>query len=124
MSKNKSPRVFVITGVVKEGHRQGEAVGARTANLDLSAARNLPPGLYAGEVAWEGKKYQGLLYYGVNSLIGKDCLEVHVLDFVGNLYGRTITFTTRRYLRPPKHFSSVVELAEQIKKDLEAARIF
>lgn len=113
-----------IIGTVRTGHNQGSRVGARTANLDLSLAKDLIKGLYAGEVLWSGKIFQGLLYYGINSLTNEDCLEVHVLDFEGDLYGQTIAFSTRQYLRPPQYFNSAAKLAEQIKKDLATAKLF
>lgn len=118
--------VFRIQGVVQTGRRQGERSGARTANLPLHLAeeQKMPKGLYAGEVSWAGQKFRGLLYYGINSLTNKDCLEVHVLDFGGDLYGQTIAFAAQRYLRPPKRFRSAAALAGQIRKDLAAAKSF
>jgi riboflavin kinase/FMN adenylyltransferase len=47
-----------------------------------------------------------------------DCLEIHILGFNGDIYGKNITATTERYLRFPKRFESVEKLSEQIKKDL------
>ena len=117
---------FTIKGIVQAGRQQGDRVGARTANIPLlpAEAQNLPKGLYAGEALLFGKIFPGLLYYGINFFTKEDCLEIHVLDFTGDLYGQAIVFTTRRYLRPPKYFNAVEELAEQIKKDLAAARRF
>ena len=93
-------------------------MGARTANLDISLAKNLPKGLYSSKVDFNGTFYRGLMYHGINSLTNKDCLEVHILEFNGDLYGKNITATTERYLRFPKRFKNVQELSEQIKKDL------
>lgn len=121
MPENLEPVTYSVSGLVIEGHHQGDALGARTANLDLAAAKDLPPGLYVGRVSWAGKNFPGLLYFGINSLTNADCLEVHVLDFVGDLYGQPITFITSHYLRPPQQFASLELLATQIKKDLQQA---
>ncbi len=107
-----------ISGIVLTGSNNGEKVGARTANLDINLAKNLAKGLYACKVELEGIFYRGLMYYGINSLTNKDCLEVHILGFNGDIYGKSITISTERYLRFPKKFKNVQELSEQIKKDL------
>jgi len=108
----------VISGTVLPGNNNGEKIGARTANLDISLAKDLPKGLYSCKVDLDGKFYRGLLYYGINSLTNKDCLEIHILEFNGDIYGKNITASTERYLRFPKKFKSVEKLSEQIKKDL------
>jgi riboflavin kinase/FMN adenylyltransferase len=108
----------VISGIVLPGNSNGEKLGAKTANLDVSLAKDLSKGLYSCRVDLDGVFYRGLLYYGINSLTNKDCLEVHILDFNGDIYGKNITVSTERYLRFPKKFKSVEKLSEQIKKDL------
>ena len=108
----------IINGIVLAGNNNGERTGARTANLDISLAKNLPKGLYSCKVDLDGVFYRGLLYYGINSLTEKDCLEIHILEFNGDIYGKEITAITERYLRFPKKFKSVEKLSEQIKKDL------
>lgn len=108
----------IISGTVLTGNNNGEKVGAKTANLDINLAKNLNKGLYSCKVNFNNVFYRGLLYYGLNSLTNKDCLEVHILEFNGNLYGKNITISTERYLRFPKKFKSVEKLSEQIKKDL------
>ncbi|MEI8174430.1 MAG: EamA family transporter [bacterium] len=108
----------VISGTVLTGSNNGTKVGARTANLDIGLAKNLAKGLYSCKVNLNDIYYRGLMYYGFNSLTNKDCLEVHILEFNGDLYGKNITVTTERYLRFPKKFKSVEKLSEQIKKDL------
>ena len=108
----------IISGIVLAGNNNGEKTGARTANLDISLAKNLAKGLYSCKVDLGGIFHSGLLYYGINSLTNRDCLEIHILGFNGDLYGKNITISTERYLRFPKRFKSVEELSEQIKKDL------
>ncbi len=111
-------KTTIISGVVLPGNNNGEKTGARTANLDIALAKDLAKGLYSCKVDLDDASYRGLLYYGFNSITKKDCLEIHVLEFDGNLYGKNITAVTERYLRFPKKFKSVEKLSEQIKRDL------
>lgn len=110
----------VLEGVVKQGQGRGEETGAHTANLDpkLAEEKNMKKGLYGCEVVFLEKKFAGLLYYGYNSLTGHDCLEAHLFDFNGELYGQTITVTTTDFKRPEKKFESVAELRSQVEHDL------
>src|SRR3989338_3024683 len=89
----------VINGMVLPGHNNGEKIGARTANLDINLAKDLAKGLYSCKVNLDGAFYRGLMYYGFNSLTNKDCLEIHILEFDGDIYGKNIIATTERYLR-------------------------
>lgn len=111
-----------IVGTVRQGHGKGGKVGARTANLELKLAKNLVKGLYACGVRFDAQEYRGLLYYGINSLVDEDCLEVHVLGFEGELYGKEITVTVGRWLREPKKFNNAEELAKQIQEDLRNSK--
>jgi len=108
-----------ITGTVIEGKNKGQEIGMRTANLLTARADKLPKGLYTCAVTWEGHSYQGLLYYGHNSLSGEDCLEAHILNFSGDIYGKNIEIKTDKYLRLPKKFKDTKDLMERTKKDLE-----
>jgi riboflavin kinase/FMN adenylyltransferase len=49
-------------------------------------------------------------------------VEVHLLGYQGNLYGRPLTVAVRSYLRPEKRFRSPDELREQIGRDIAKAR--
>jgi len=111
-------KTHIISGIVLPGYNNGEKIGAKTANLDVSLARDLIKGLYSCKVNLDNTSYRGLIYYGFNSLTNKDCLEIHILEFDDDLYGKNITATTERYLRFPKKFKNIEKLSEQIKKDL------
>lgn len=111
-----------LTGVVMGGNNLGGKTGAPTANLDVGLAGSLPQGLYTCRVVVDRETYRGLLYYGFNYLSQTLCLEVHLLDFSGDLYGKKIIVTTDHYLRFPKMFNSIETLAAQIKKDLVVAK--
>jgi len=112
-------RSFTIVGTVIAGDNVGEKIGSPTANLDPALAPDMPHGLYMCQIVLEGNPYQGLLFFGHNSLKGEPCLEIHLLNFNKDIYGKELTISTTRYLRPPKKFTGGTGLAEQIKKDLE-----
>ncbi len=112
-----------IVGVVHIGSGRGRELGAATANLDVSLARELVPGLYAARVQVFGTEYRGLLYYGINSITNQNCLEVHLLDFKHtDLYGANIVVVTQKYLRPPRRFENIEELRLQIEQDIQDAQ--
>ncbi|MDO8625910.1 MAG: riboflavin kinase [Candidatus Magasanikbacteria bacterium] len=118
----KRLKTHTFSGIVRVGEGNGERVGALTANLDVALAKHLPKGLYVCEIFIAKKAERGVLYYGYNSVTNKNTLEVHVFDFVGDLYGKYLTIKTKQYLRAPKRFDTIERLREQIKKDLVLAR--
>ncbi len=125
IKRKQSPAVlnkgYTVIGVVQKGHGRGLAMGAQTANFDVSAAGALPPGLYQCEAAVGNACYKGLLYYGINSLTNRNCLEVHLLDYEGSdLYGTMVTVKTNRFIRSPKQFKNVGDLTRQIQQDVES----
>ncbi len=112
----------LITGKVQPGLNKGKDTGARTANLDPILAKDLPRGLYSCKVQIEKKEYNGLLYYGYNSLRKIDCLEIHILDFNEDIYGKIITVTTKKFIRSEKIFQNIESLKKQIAEDLKDAK--
>ncbi len=117
------PKIRHIVGFVRQGQGRGEETGAKTANLDPKLARDIEllPGLYHCDVLVAGKKQAGLLYFGFNSLLHDDCLEAHVLDFKGELYGQKLDIFIGNFIRPPKQFAAVSDLKKQIEEDLKKA---
>lgn len=117
-------RLYTLVGVVQVGLGLGSQTGVHTANLDVAIAEDarLPPGVYRCSIFLDERRLDGLLYYGENSLAEEDCLEVHIFNFFGELYGKRVTVQTRGFVRRPRHFSSVEELKKQIEKDLLIGR--
>lgn len=112
---------YILQGVVQTGLGDGAKLGAPTANLSLEIAeqQKMIPGLYSCQVGLGEKRFEGLLYYGINSLTKKDCLEVHLRDFSQVLYDKMIIVTTTDYLREARFFDSREALQIQIKTDLQ-----
>lgn len=114
---------YSISGKIVEGRKIGRAIGFPTANIEPDYQYKLLPanGVYAVEVLLEGKKHPGMLSIGSNPTVNNDSrlrtIEVNILDFTEQIYGRTITVIFRKRIRNEIKFSSTIELAKQMKID-------
>lgn len=113
---------YTLQGKVVPGHQVGHELGFPTANLQPSVHKLVPMnGVYAVWAEVEGgKRYRGMLNIGERPTIdnsSKVTIEVNLLDFEGDLYGRDITLHFVQFLRPERKFGSREELVEQIKND-------
>lgn len=146
-------RAYRLTGVVVQGQQLGRTLGFPTANLQLPPEKFLPRfGVYAVRV-WVKQEVQQItmteaLQAGVNVLgagnpalpypvfgvmnIGcrptvageSPTVEVHLLDWGEDLYGKTLTVSLEQFLRPEQKFPSLEALKAQIQADCERAREF
>lgn len=117
-------RHFTLEGCVIHGDHRGQSLGFPTANL-ASEKELLPAaGVYAVKVRLDERIYDAVANIGRKPTFGGDALtiEVHLLDFSGNLYGRSLRLYFIERLRPERHFSSVEELQAAIRFDVETAR--
>lgn len=122
-------RPHALTGRVVPGDRRGRQLGFPTANLvDVEEARP-PHGVYAvlvDRVAEDGSAKalaRGVANLGVRPTFETTpALEVHLLDFDGDLYGATLRMHLVARLREEKRFASLAELQAQIAHDIERAR--
>jgi riboflavin kinase / FMN adenylyltransferase len=118
-------RPFAIYGRVVYGTGRGREIGARTANV-LPENGLLPPdGVYAAQVLIDGRPQPSVLNLGTRPTVdpaGERTLEVHLIDFSGDLYGEDIEVVFRTFLRPERKFPSVEELRLQIQSDIEHAQ--
>lgn len=117
-------RDYVLSGSVVEGFQRGAKLGFPTANVRVG--RELVPrvGVYAVRVEWEGRRYPGVANVGRNPTFGNASLsvEVHLLDFEGDLYGAQLGVAFVARIRDERKFASVDELAAQIACDVQQAR--
>jgi riboflavin kinase/FMN adenylyltransferase len=114
-------------GRVRQGRGRGRTLGFPTLNLELDRAQvqNLPQGVYAAQIAWEGQPPMGALAnIGMRPTFGERelSIEVHVLDFAGDLYGQEVEVALLGRLRDEREFPNVQALVEQIKIDCQQAR--
>lgn len=118
-------RHYSVEGIVVEGAKRGKSLlNTPTANL-LTANDLLPKdGVYAVTVEIDGKIYGGATNIGHNPTFGdkKFSFETHVLDFNGQLLGKTLKVFFVKRIRDEMKFSGVEELGTQMKKDIEDIR--
>lgn len=115
-------RPYELRGIVARGEERGRELGYRTANLSLHNARKLIPkrGVYATRVTLpDGRQKGGMMNIGRRPTFdGMDVtVEVHVLDFKGDLYGDPLSVQFLRRLRDEQKFDSADALATQLSKD-------
>lgn len=118
-------RPFSITGVVLHGRGVGHTLGFPTANFDLTQTRKMLPkdGVYAVRIKNDDLSINncGMANLGTAPTFGveKPLLEVHLLDFQGDLYGETVTVEFSRRLRDIVRFDSIEALQHQLQTDLD-----
>lgn len=116
---------YFVRGKVVKGLQNGRKIAYPTANIAYDLEQLLPlKGVYACDVLALGKIYKGMLNYGYKPTLDRKqlSLEVHLLDFNGDLYDQEITVYFLRRIRPEIKFASLEELAKQLKKDEEICR--
>lgn len=117
-------RPFTLTGTVLHGRGVGHTLGFPTANIDLSQTRKMLPayGVYAVRI---GDRV-GMANLGPVPTFGVDkpLLEVHLLDFHGDLYGQTVTVEFIHRLRDIVRFDSSEALQHQLQEDIKQTRLW
>lgn len=116
---------YSIAGVVVRGDRIGRQMGFPTANIELEDERKLLPavGVYAVNVLVGNELYRGMLNIGVRPTVsssGVVRIEVHILDFEGDLYGRRIRIALVARIRGERKFDGTDELAAQLQRDRQS----
>ncbi|MBR5204030.1 MAG: bifunctional riboflavin kinase/FAD synthetase [Bacteroidaceae bacterium] len=117
---------YFMQGTIVSGYQVGRKIGFPTANLQVDFSNKLIPaiGVYAVRVSVNGQNYKGMLNIGHRPTInnGTDLsIEVHILDFEGDIYNQPMRIEFVDFLRPEAKFQSVDELVLQIQKDKETA---
>jgi len=123
-------RNYPVIGKVVGGEKRGQTLGFPTANLEISDELYPKTGVYAVEVVWHQKRFNGLANIGSNPTFSAQTskggepflLEVHILGFNENIYGKEIEVYFKKRIRDEVRFESPSLLIEQIKKDIQWAR--
>jgi riboflavin kinase/FMN adenylyltransferase len=119
-------RPFSLRGVVEHGDQRGETLGFPTANLSFPSTQALPDeGVYAGAARLEGVWWAAAISVGTRPQFYEDgelLVEVYVLGFEGDLYGRTLDVVFLERLRAQETFADVEELTAQIGRDVDKTR--
>lgn len=114
-------RKYSLTSEVVEGNKLGRTIGYPTANLALPTPHKLIPanGVYAVWTIINETRYAGMMNIGVRPTVDGNqlSLEVHILNFNENIYGKTITVEFVDHLRKEQKFEGLDALKEQLAKD-------
>ncbi len=122
-------RPVSVLGTVVKGAERGRSFGLPTANVDPHQEVIPPPGVYAVKVDIDGTLYDGVLnigfrptFYGRGARRKEPHIEAHVLEYDGDLYGKTVEIFFIKRLRRERRFRHEEALARQIRKDVGKAR--
>ena len=118
-------RPYSISGTVIEGRKLGRTIGVPTANIELLTPGLPMTGVFAVQVGLPGNVLEGVANLGFKPTVEsgtKPSLEVHVLDFKGDLYGERLQVRFLHKLRDEQKFAGLPQLQEQIQRDIAQAR--
>ncbi|MBP9761605.1 riboflavin kinase [Candidatus Saccharibacteria bacterium] len=124
-TNNAAPPRSWRSGTVLRGDQYGRVLGFPTANLDATILKTIKKeGVYACNVRLGGNIYRGALYLGPRIVLRETqrVLEIHILDFDQEIYGKILNFKLGVFIRPPEDFDSIADLKIQLAKDIAAAR--
>lgn len=119
-------RPYRLCGRVTHGAKRGRTIGFPTANLDLHRRASPVWGVYAVRVLGAGAQIRaGVANIGHRPTVAGDSrvlLEVHLLEFTGDLYGAHLSVELVHKLRDERRFASFEELRRQIAQDVWQAQ--
>ena len=117
-------RHYQIRGLVVKGRdRGGKLLGIPTANINLQDELCPKTGIYAVTVEYNQQLYQGVANIGYSPTFDDHqfTVEVHLLNFSGNIYGQKIRVNFIQRIRNEKKFVGIADLKEQIHQDIKTA---
>ncbi|MCB9895851.1 MAG: riboflavin biosynthesis protein RibF [Planctomycetes bacterium] len=120
-------RAYSLVGKVIPGDRRGRTIGFPTANIALRGLAFPPQGVYGARVKIDGAWHLGAANIGTRPTVDPErrepLLEVHVLDFEGDLYGQEIEVEFLFHVRSERKFSGIDALKDQLKADVADIRL-
>jgi len=117
----------ILSGEVISGRQLGRTIGVPTANLRLPAGVLVPRfGVYACRALFDGEIYPAVTNVGTRPTVNGSHVTVEpwILDFSGDLYGRSILLEFHGFLRPEEKFASLEALQKEIQKNAGQTRDF
>jgi riboflavin kinase/FMN adenylyltransferase len=118
-------RPFRLHGRVARGDKRGAELGFPTANLETEAEQTLPAdGVYTSRAFIDNQAYPAMTNIGFQPTFGGNqrLVEVYLMDYRGDLYGRELTIEIIERLRGEKKFDSPEELKKQIAEDVKRGK--
>ena len=121
---------YFITARVIHGRALGRKLGFPTVNQLEYGHKVIPKfGVYACTCTVDGRSYAGVVNVGKRPTVstGTDApvvFETHILDYAGDLYGKTVTVSFHKMLREEKKFASLDELHDAVMKNIAETRAY
>lgn len=122
-------RPYTLSGTVVHGQHLGRTIGFPTANLHIPDNKFCPrQGVYYVQVHLDDgnpdQQRPGVMNIGHRPTVDglQQTVEVHLLDWNGDLYGATLTVQLEAFLRPEQKFDSLDALKNQIEVDCNVVR--
>jgi riboflavin kinase / FMN adenylyltransferase len=118
-------RHYSVTGRVRRGRQEGEALGFKTANLVLPHLYKMKYGVYAAYAYISGGCYKAVVNFGIRpsfNLGDQAVFEAHIFGLDKNIYGKKLKIEFIAFLREEKKFASITELTKQIENDCKNAK--
>lgn len=115
-------RTFTLEGKVAGGENRGAGLGFPTANLETDSGHIIPgDGVYATLASFDGNTCRAVTNIGTNPTFGnaERTIETFIIDFSGDLYGRTLKIDFIGKLRDEKRFATPDELKKQMTEDVK-----
>ncbi|MEM6454833.1 MAG: bifunctional riboflavin kinase/FAD synthetase [Acidobacteriota bacterium] len=122
-------RPYALYGTVVRGARMGQRLGWPTINLDPVSELIPASGVYVSRVRLPSysSPFEAVTNIGTRPTVYESfdrVIESHLIDFDGDVYGQAVEVELLDHLRDEQMFSTVMELAAQIGRDVEAARTY
>lgn len=118
---------YALQGEVVPGFQNGRKIGFPTANIKTDPTKLIPEdGVYLVSVDVGERIMTGMMNIGTRPTLhngSNRSLEVHILDFCENMYGKQLRVEFIKRLRKERKFSSVESLTDQLRKDEALCRL-
>jgi riboflavin kinase/FMN adenylyltransferase len=118
-------RAYALRGEVIHGQKRGRQIGFPTANVAVWDEQVIPRnGVYAGWAMLGDERFMAMTNVGVRPHFDGSSItvEAYLLDFDRDIYGRQLTVTFDKYLRPEAKFNSLQALIDKINEDVRLGR--
>ena len=117
---------YLLTGPVIKGQGIGRKINFPTVNLEIEESYKLIPknGVYTVRASFDATRVFGIMNIGFRPTVGGTArtIEIHLLDYEGDLYGKRLQVEVLHRIRDEKKFRDITELSEEIRKDEMTAR--
>lgn len=120
-------RSYYYTLPVIQGKKLGRTLGFPTINQCFTSEQAEPPsGVYASTAKIDGTNYHAVTSIGKNPTVGgkNTVSETYIMGMNRDLYGKNVTISLCKFLRPQYKFESIEKLSEQISEDVESSKKF